>query len=146
MDYRRDNGGGILAAGRKLLIENAELAAKMTRAAAKALGLEAVCRERTGSGADRHHGLGRRFDSEEIVKRFRDQFGAVVANGQAEMKGKIFRIAHLGYYDYLDTIGILAALEQVLAGVTGKTIEYGAAVRAAQEVYARDRADKRVHA
>ena len=32
----------------------------------------------------------------------------MVANGQGEMKGKLFRIAHLGYYDYLDTIGILA--------------------------------------
>jgi len=53
------------------------------------------------------------------------------------MKGKLFRIAHIGYYDYLDTIGILAALEHVLARTTGRTVEYGAAVRAAQEVYAR---------
>jgi aspartate aminotransferase-like enzyme len=52
------------------------------------------------------------------------------------MKGKLFRIAHLGYYDYLDTIGILAALEHVMASVTGRTVEYGAAVRAAQAVYA----------
>ena len=51
------------------------------------------------------------------------------------MKGKLFRIAHLGYYDYLDTIGILAALEQVVASVTGQPVEHGAAVRAAQEVY-----------
>ena len=67
----------------------------------------------------------------------------MVANGQGEMKGKLFRIAHLGYYDYLDTIGILAALEHVLASVTGKPVEYGAAVRAAQEVYARSLAEKR---
>jgi aspartate aminotransferase-like enzyme len=53
------------------------------------------------------------------------------------MKGQLFRIAHLGYYDYLDTIGILAALEHVLASVTGQRVEYGAAVRAAQEVYAK---------
>ena len=53
------------------------------------------------------------------------------------MKGKLFRIAHIGYYDYMDTIGILAALEHVLASVTGRPVEYGAAVRAAQEVYAR---------
>ena len=37
----------------------------------------------------------------------------VVANGQGEMKGKIFRIAHLGYYDYLDAIGVIGALEHV---------------------------------
>jgi aspartate aminotransferase-like enzyme len=53
------------------------------------------------------------------------------------MKGKLFRIAHIGYYDYLDTVGILGALEHVLARVTSKNVEYGAAVRAAQEVYAR---------
>ena len=78
-------------------------------------------------------------DSSAIVKEFRDSFSAVVANGQGEMKGKLFRIAHLGYYDYLDTIGILAALEHVLATVTSKKVEYGAAVRAAQQVYAGSR-------
>jgi aspartate aminotransferase-like enzyme len=76
------------------------------------------------------------IDSGAIIKEFRDRFGAVVANGQGEMKGKLFRIAHLGYYDYLDTIGILAALEQVLATVVRQPVEYGVAVRAAQEVYA----------
>ena len=60
------------------------------------------------------------IDSSAIVKEFRESFAAVVANGQGEMKGKLFRIAHIGYYDYLDTIGILAALEHVLASVTGE--------------------------
>jgi aspartate aminotransferase-like enzyme len=46
-------------------------------------------------------------------------------------------MAHIGYYDYLDTIGALAALEHVLASVTGKRVEFGTAVRAAQEVFAR---------
>jgi aspartate aminotransferase-like enzyme len=77
------------------------------------------------------------IDSGDLVRQFRETFAAVVANGQGEMKGQLVRIAHLGYYDYLDTIGILAALEQVLADATGKAVEYGAAVRAAQEVYAR---------
>jgi aspartate aminotransferase-like enzyme len=76
-------------------------------------------------------------DSGKIVKEFRETFDAVVANGQAEMKGKLFRIAHIGYYDYLDTVGILAALEHVLARTTGQAVEYGCAVRAAQQVYAR---------
>jgi aspartate aminotransferase-like enzyme len=77
------------------------------------------------------------IDSGKIVKEFRESFDAVVANGQGEMKGQLFRIAHIGYYDYLDTIGILGALEHVLARVTDKSVEYGAAVRAAQQVYAR---------
>jgi len=67
----------------------------------------------------------------------------VVANGQGEMKGKLFRIAHIGYYDYLDTIGILGALEHVLTSVTGKPVPYGSALRAAQEIYARSQAERR---
>jgi len=53
------------------------------------------------------------------------------------MKGQLFRIAHIGYYDYLDTVGVLAALEHVIAEATGKAVEFGCAVRAAQEVYAK---------
>jgi len=84
------------------------------------------------------------LDSGTIVKEFRNTFSAVVANGQGDaMKGKLFRIAHIGYYDYLDTVGILAALEHVLTTVTGKQVEYGSAVKAAQEVYARSKAEKR---
>ena len=59
------------------------------------------------------------------------------------MKGKLLRVAHLGYYDYLDTVGILAALEHVMSTVAGKSVEYGSAVRAAQQVFARSLAEKR---
>jgi aspartate aminotransferase-like enzyme len=76
-------------------------------------------------------------DSGAIVKEFRETFNAVVANGQGEMKGKLFRMAHIGYYDYLDTIGALAALEHVIAHVTGKPVKFGCALSAAQEVFAR---------
>src|SRR5580700_8831123 len=136
LDFIRQMGDGDLVAGRKALIDNAELAAEMTRAGAQALGLKlfspsapsaALTAIQSPSG----------IDSGTIVKQFRDSFAAVVANGQGEMKGQLFRIAHLGYYDYLDTVGILAALEQVIASVTGQPVEYGAAVRAAQEVYAK---------
>jgi aspartate aminotransferase-like enzyme len=134
LDFIRQMGNGDVAAGRIALIENAELAAAMTRAGAKALGLELfapTCPAAALTAIQAPDGA----DSSAMVKQFRDQFGAVVANGQSEMKGKLFRIAHLGYYDYLDTIGILAALEHVMAGV-GRTVNYGAAVSAAQTVYA----------
>ncbi len=135
LDFIRQMGNGHVAAGRIALIENAELAAAMTRAGAKALGLELfapTCPAAALTAIQSPAGV----DSGAMVKQFRVDFGAVVANGQSEMKGKLFRIAHLGYYDYLDTIGILGALEHVMAGV-GQAIEYGAAVRAAQEVYAK---------
>jgi len=136
LDFIRQMGDGDLVAGRKALVENAELAAAMTRAGAQALGLKLFAPSAPAAALtaiQSPHGI----DSGAIIKQFRESFAAVVANGQGEMKGQLFRIAHLGYYDYLDTVGILAALEHVLAGVTGQPVEYGAAVRAAQQVYAK---------
>jgi aspartate aminotransferase-like enzyme len=108
----------------------------MTRAGAQALRLKLFAPTSPAAALTAIQSPGG-IDSGAIVNQFRDCFAAVVANGQGEMKGQLFRIAHLGYYDYLDTIGILAALEHVLASVTGQPVEYGAAVRAAQEVYAK---------
>ncbi len=136
LDFVREMGDGSLAEGRDRLIENAELSAEMTRAAMKALGLNLFSQASPAAAltaVEPPTGI----DSGAIVKHFREDFGAVVANGQGEMRGKLFRIAHLGYYDYLDTVGIVAALEHVLASVTGRAVEYGAGVRAAQEVYAK---------
>ncbi|MGA9472890.1 MAG: alanine--glyoxylate aminotransferase family protein [Terriglobales bacterium] len=134
LEYVRQIGDGNLAAGRDALIANAELCAAMTRAGVQALGLKLFSASSPGAALTAV-AAPEGADSNAICKRFRDQFGAVVANGQAEMKGQIFRIAHIGYYDYLDTIGILAALEHVIADLTKKKVEFGSAVRAAQEVY-----------
>lgn len=134
LDYVREQGGGDLAAGRELLINNAETAAAMTRAAAKALGLKLFSAASPGAALTAIASPAG-VDSSDIVKAFRNHFGAVIANGQGEMKGQLFRIAHLGYYDYLDTIAAIGALEQVLAEM-GQRVELGAGLRAAQEVYA----------
>ena len=136
LDYVRQMGDGNLAAGRDALIANAELCAAMTRSGVEALGLKLfapTCPAAALTAVTAPAGA----DSTAICKRFREQFGAVVANGQAEMKGQLFRIAHIGYYDYLDTVGVLAALEHVIAEITGNAIEFGSAVRAAQQVYAK---------
>jgi aspartate aminotransferase-like enzyme len=127
LDFIRQMGSGDLAAGRKALVDNAELAAGLKLfTSSPGAALTAVT---SPAG----------LDSGKIVKEFRESFSAVVANGQGDMKGQLFRIAHIGYYDFLDTIGILAALEHVLATVTDQAVEYGIAVRAAQEVFARSR-------
>jgi aspartate aminotransferase-like enzyme len=137
LDFIRQLGNGDLAGGRKVLVDNAELAAEMTRTGVLALGLElfSVSPGAALTAVTSPAGV----DSGKIVKEFRDTFSAVVANGQSEMKGKLFRIAHIGYYDFLDTIGILAALEHVLAAVSSRPVEYGSALRAAQEVFRRSR-------
>ena len=141
LEFIRSMGNGDLASGRETLVNNAELCAEMTRAGATALGLKlyATAPAAALTAITSPDGL----DSGKIVKEFRETFDAVVANGQSEMKGQLFRIAHIGYYDYLDTVGILAALEQVIAKTTSRRVEFGSAVRAAQEVYARSMTDNR---
>ena len=141
LDYIRDSGKGDLAKGREVLVNNAELAAAMTRAGAEVLGLKLFAPNAPAAAVSAILAPGG-MDSSDIVKRFRDEFGAVVANGQGEMKGKMIRIAHLGYYDYLDTIAIIAALEQIMAELQPDKVKFGSAVRAAQEVYAASRAEK----
>ena len=75
-------------------------------------------------------------------KQLKSRFGAIITNGQGEMKGHIFRIAHLGYFDYMDTIALIAALEQVViksipqATTSGRPVRFGDALIAAQTVFA----------
>ena len=121
--------------GRENLVANAALLAEATRAAAQAWGLKLFAVASPASALTAicaPEGL----DSGVIVKEMRARFGAIVANGQGSMKGKIFRLAHLGYYDAADLFAALAALEIVLLKV-GHKVELGSGVRAAQEVYLR---------
>ena len=119
LEFIRGMGNGDLAKGREALVDNAELCAAMTRAGAQAVGLKLFATSPAAALTAICSPEG--IDSGKIIKEFRESFDAVVANGQGEMKGQLFRIAHIGYYDYLDTIGILGALEHVLARVHRKS-------------------------
>jgi aspartate aminotransferase-like enzyme len=115
------------------LIANAQMLAGATRAAAQKLGLELFSPGSPGSSVTAiksPEGL----DSGVIVKEFRNRFGAVIANGQGSMKGQIFRIAHLGYFDFMDLFAVVAALELIL-NANGHKVPLGAGVAAVQEVY-----------
>ena len=117
------------------LIENAQLLAKATRAAAESLGLELFAASSPGSAVTAIKpptGM----DSGVIVKEFRTRFGAIIANGQGSMKGKVFRVAHLGYFDFADLFAVVAGLEVILKA-NGCPVTYGTGVRAVQEVYER---------
>jgi aspartate aminotransferase-like enzyme len=121
--------------GRENLIANAALLAEASREAAKALGLKLFASSSPANAATAvcaPEGM----DSGAIVKEIRSRFGAVIANGQGSMKGKIFRLAHLGYYDIPELFAVVAALELVLLKL-GQKVELGNGVRAAQEVYLR---------
>ena len=136
LDYIAAQGGGDLAAGRDALIDNAETCAAMTRAAIEALGLRLFAPTAPSAAATAvlaPEGV----DSGVIVKELKSRFAAIVTNGQGEMKGKIFRIAHIGLFDYMDTIAILAALEQVAASsLRLPGFRFGHSLAAAQQVYA----------
>lgn len=119
--------------GRDNLICNAQLLARAMRAASAALGLKLFAAASPAGALTAvcaPHGI----DSGAIVKEFKNRFGAVIANGQGEMKGKIFRIAHLGYFDFADLFAVVAELEIILQRL-GAPVELGAGVRAAQQVY-----------
>jgi aspartate aminotransferase-like enzyme len=120
--------------GRENLIENAQLLAHATREAAKALGLELFAK-RNPSGAVTAICSPKGVDSGQIVKAYRERFGAIIANGQGSMKGEIFRIAHLGYFDFADLFAVIAELEVILHSL-GQAVEFGSGVRAVQQVYA----------
>jgi len=115
------------------LIENAELLARATRAAAQKLGLELFAAKSPGSSVTSVRAP-KGMDSGVIVKEFRSRFGAIIANGQGSMKGQIFRIAHLGYFDFPDLFAMVAGLEVILHA-NGYPVELGAGVRAVEEIY-----------
>ena len=136
LDYIAGQAAGDLAAGRDALIDNAETCAAMTRAAVQALGLDLFNASAPSAAATAvlpPSGV----DSGVIVKELKRRFAAIVTNGQGEMKGKIFRIAHIGLFDYMDTIAIIGALEQVAAASLNLPgFAFGKALAAAQQVYA----------
>jgi len=119
------------------MVENAQLLAEATRAAATELGLE-VFAKRPGSSVTAVKAPAG-MDSGAIVKGFRERFGAVIANGQGTMKGQIFRMAHLGYFDFADMFGIIAGLELILRA-NGREVELGKGVAAVQRVYEKAKA------
>lgn len=134
LGYIAGQAGGSIAEGRNLLVENAERCAAMTRSAVAAMGLElfapsapaaAVTAVKAPAGVS----------SSDIVKQVKARFGGIMTDGQGEMKGHIFRIAHIGYLDYMDTMALIAALEQVVVELTPGKFALGDALRAAQQCY-----------
>ena len=74
------------------------------------------------------------LDGAALVKRMRDELGVGIAGGQDELKGKIFRIAHMGYMYEFDLIIAVSALEMMLSTL-GYKVELGRGVRALEEEF-----------
>ncbi len=106
--------------------------ARATRAAAKALGLKMVAPDAPADSATGVF-LPDGIDGGKLVKSLRDDFGVTLAGGQDQWKGKVIRIAHLGYVDTFDTIIAISAIEMALKKF-GHAVELGKGVAAAQEI------------
>jgi len=107
--------------------------ADATRAAVLALGLELFAPD-AASDVVTAVKVPVGIDGEKLVKTMRDTHGVTIAGGQDELKGKIFRVAHMGYIEEFDIIAGISCLEKVLRQM-GHKFELGAGVRAAEEVF-----------
>jgi len=72
-------------------------------------------------------------DGQVVYKNLREQYGITAAGGQDHLKGKIFRISHMGYADTFDVIQAIAATEMVLKGL-GHPVKLGSGVGKAEEL------------
>ncbi|MGC1455212.1 MAG: alanine--glyoxylate aminotransferase family protein [Nitrospirota bacterium] len=106
--------------------------AKATRAAVAALGLKIFPKE-SPSNALTAIEAPAGVDGQAIYKNLREKYGITGAGGQDKLKGKIFRIAHLGYADTFDVITAVAGIEMVLKDL-GHPVKLGTGVGAAQEI------------
>jgi len=126
----------MLAEGMDNVYARHALLAKATRAAAKALGLKLLSDDYCASNAltavwgPEGEGIG----ADDIRKVLKNQYGITFAGGQGKLKGKMFRIAHMGFADKMDIMIAISALEMALQQV-GYPVELGAGVKAAQEVF-----------
>jgi aspartate aminotransferase-like enzyme len=136
LDYIAGQAGGDLEKGRIALIDNAQVNAEATRAGLVSLGFTLFAPKAPAAAATAV-AVPEGMNSGDVVKALKTKFALVTANGQGEMQGKIFRVAHLGFFDYLDTVAFLGAMEHIAKDTLGLPVEYGQAVAAAQKVYAK---------
>jgi serine---pyruvate transaminase len=121
--------------GREAVLERHRILSEATKEGVRALGLDldgehpergwAVTAVRAPEG----------IDGNELVAKVRRDHGIILAPGQGPLKGKVFRIGHLGHYDRFDIVRCLAALELTLEEM-GYPTKRGAGVAAAEGVFA----------
>jgi aspartate aminotransferase-like enzyme len=105
------------------------------REGAKAMGLELFSPDEERSAVVTAIRAPEGVDGTEVVSALRDRFGITIANGQGVLKGKVFRIGHIGWFNVFDITTALAAVELALADA-GAEIERGVAVTRALDAWA----------
>jgi aspartate aminotransferase-like enzyme len=132
---------GLVVALTMLLEEGLEAAferhvrlGRACREGLKAMGLELFSPDEDSSAVVTAARAPEGVDSGELVLLLRDRHGVTLAPGQGELKGKIFRIGHIGYFDVFDITTALAAVELALVEL-GADVERGVAVTRALEAF-----------
>ncbi len=123
----------ILEQGLERVIGEAELMARSARAGLQALGFRLLSQHPANAVTAVYPPPG--IDASALSKALEERFGIKVAGGQAVLKGKILRLAHLGYFDLLDVFSVLSAIElslQALGVETGVGKGVGAALEVAR--------------
>ncbi|MFA5098017.1 MAG: alanine--glyoxylate aminotransferase family protein [Candidatus Margulisiibacteriota bacterium] len=110
-----------------------EKMSKAVRAGVKALGLKLLAGDSVASKAVTAVFPPEGMDADALRKKIREKYGVVLAGGQEDLKGKVFRIGHLGYIDKMELLAAMAALEIELVEL-GSKIEQGAGVAAMEEI------------
>jgi aspartate aminotransferase-like enzyme len=107
---------------------------RAARAGVKAMGLELFSPDNDGAAVVTAIRAPEGIDSDKLLLHLRDRHGVTLAPGQAHLKGKIFRIGHIGWFDVFDIATALAAIELSLTEL-GAEIERGVAVSRAFEAF-----------
>ena len=120
--------------GLEEVFERHRLLGRATREAAKAIDLELFGPEDENANVVTAMKLPETIDGAKVPKIMRDRYGITIAGGQGQLKGKIARIAHCGYFGAFDIVTTIGALEMTLREL-GHPVELGSGVGAAQGVF-----------
>lgn len=125
----------IRARGIETIWARAKVLARATRAGCEALGLRLAARRPADGMTAVYFPDG--LDGKAFLERLTQRFGVKLAGGQGPLKGRIFRIAHMGMADELDVLAALAAIELVLKEM-GHSVELGNGVAAASRLISQE--------
>src|SRR6266508_198862 len=128
--------GLVLERGLEAAFEHHVRLGRACREGVKAMGLELFSPDDDSSEVVTTVRVPEAVDGAQLLLDLRDRFGITLAPGQGELKGKVFRIGHIGYFDVFDITTALAGIEVSLAEA-GADVERGVAVTRALETYER---------
>ena len=120
--------------GPEAVLERHRLLSDAVKEGCRALGLDIAAEHPERAWAVTQVAAPEGIDGTELVAKVRRDHGLILAPGQGPLKGKVFRIGHLGQYDKLDILRGLAAIEMTLTDM-GYPVKPGAAVAAAEAVF-----------